>query len=85
MQALFATPVGKVADKVVAVPAGAAIIATDAIIPSDPKADVTALTTALGNELQGEIVTSYEDALRERYTVEINQAALDQLIQSMAQ
>ncbi len=85
VQALFETAPGKVADKVVQVPAGAAIVATDAIIPADPKGDVATLETALGNELKSEILTSYEDALRERYTVEIHQAALDQLIQSTAQ
>jgi hypothetical protein len=77
--------VGKVSDKVVEIPAGGAIVATDAVIPADPKDDVASMSTALGNAMKSEILTSYEGALRERYTVEVDQAALGQLIQSMAQ
>jgi hypothetical protein len=54
-------------------------------MPAEAEADVASMSTALGNAMKSEILTSYEGALRERYTVEVDQAALGRLIQSLAQ
>jgi peptidyl-prolyl cis-trans isomerase D len=83
VRALFATEPGEIADAVVEVGDGFAVVGTDEVIAADPSADPEALD-ALARELQGEmrsdLIAQFETQLRRDYPVEIDGAAINRLI-----
>jgi hypothetical protein len=82
---LFKTPPGTVAEEVVPLRDRFAIVATDEVIAADPAADpegVAQLRTQLEGDMRADLLTQFETALRRDYPVEIDSAALDQLISS---
>lgn len=83
---LFATPSGELAAGVVEVPGGSAIIAVDEIIPAavDPQV-LSATQSAITDSLRAELLGAYESALRQRYSVTINQSVLAQLMEQKSQ
>lgn len=83
VEALFATEPRRVADRTVALADGAAVIVTDAIIEAQPDADaagVEQLRTELTEAMQSDVLASYENELRRRYPVEVNNEMLSALI-----
>jgi peptidyl-prolyl cis-trans isomerase D len=83
VRALFATEPGVIAKDPVALPTGFAIVATDEVIEADPSADpdaVAQLRAQLEAETRNDLLTQFESALRSAYTVEINGAAINRLI-----
>ena len=86
IQAMFATAGGAVAEGVIDVPSGAAIVAVDEIIPAKVEpAMLSATQQALGNSLRSELLGAYEAALRQRYSVSIDQSVVAQLLEQQAQ
>ncbi|MDX6751310.1 SurA N-terminal domain-containing protein [Geminicoccaceae bacterium 1502E] len=85
VQALFATPPGALADEPVEVPDGAAIIATTEIIEAAPDAEIAQTVEALRQQMRGDVLVAWQQALRDRFPVEIDQRALDSVIQSVSQ
>ena len=86
IQAMFATKAGEVAADVVDLPNGSAIIAVDEVLPAETNEQmVSATDDALLNSLRGELLASYEAALRQTYSVTVNQATLAQLMEQNAQ
>ena len=84
--ALFATRAGEVAASVVEVPGGAAAVAVEEVIPATVDAEVLEATRrAVGQSLRAELLGAYESALRSRYPVAVDQTALVQLMEQMAQ
>lgn len=83
--ALFATPAGELAEEVVTVPDGAAILATGEILPAAADAGVEQAARALRQQMQGDLMIAWQQALRERFPVEIDQHALSGAIQSVSQ
>ena len=85
IDALFKAPPGTVAKEVVPLRNRFAIVATDEVIAADPAADpdgVAQLRTQLEGEMRADLLSQFEAALRRDYAVEIDNAALDQLISS---
>lgn len=85
IDALFKAPPGTVAKEVVPLRNRFAIVATDEVIAADPAADpdgVARLRTQLEGEMRADLLSQFEAALRRDYAVEIDNAALDQLISS---
>jgi peptidyl-prolyl cis-trans isomerase D len=83
VRALFATPPGQVADHVVELSDGFAVVATDEVIAADPGADpdgVKQLRAELENGLRNDLLVQFEAELRRDYPVEINGAAINRLI-----
>lgn len=86
IQALFTAKSGEVAADVVDLPNGSAVVATLEIIPAATNEQLEAATAdALLNSLRGELLASYEAALRQNFTVTVNQATLAQLMEQNAQ
>ena len=86
IQAMFATKPGEVAADVVDLPNGSAIVAVDEVLPAETNEQmVSATDDALLNSLRGELLASYEAALRQTYSVTVNQATLAQLMEQNAQ
>ena len=84
--ALFATPAGSVADKVVESPAGAALVATDEVVPAKlDEALVSGTEAAILSSQRNELIGAYEAALRQRYPVSVNQDVLARLMEAQAQ
>lgn len=82
---LFATAPGQVAGEPAEVPAGTAIVATDEVIAAAPdEALLGAIRTGLLNTMEAELLASYETALRDRYPVSVDQAALANLMEAQA-
>ena len=82
VEALFATPPGEVADQVVEVAGGFAVIRTGEVIAADPTADPTGvarLRDQLSAEMKADIVAQYELALRDTYPVRIDQAEVNRV------
>jgi peptidyl-prolyl cis-trans isomerase D len=83
VRALFATEPGGVADEVVALDDGFAVVGTDEVIAADPGADPEALA-ALAREVEGEmradVIGQFETQLRRDFPVEIDGAAINRLI-----
>jgi peptidyl-prolyl cis-trans isomerase D len=83
VQALFAAEPGSIADRVVPVPTGFALVATDEVIEADPSADpegTARLRSQLEAELQNDLLSQFEAALRRDYPVEIDPATINRLI-----
>jgi peptidyl-prolyl cis-trans isomerase D len=83
VQALFAAEPGSVADRVVPVETGFALVATDAVIEADPGADpdgVARLRSQLEAEMRNDLLSQFEAALRRDYPVEIDGATINRLI-----
>lgn len=86
LASLFATEAGRVADKVVEVPAGAALVATEEVLPAKAEEPmVSATETAVLSSLKNEIIGGYEAALRQRFPVSVNQGALAKLMEAQVQ
>ena len=86
VQAMFTTKSGEVAPEVVDVPGGSAIVAVEAVLPAIADEQVlNATETAVLSSIQSELLGAYEAALRQTYTVSVNQAALAQLMERNAQ
>ena len=84
--AMFATEAGSVAPGVLAVPEGSAILAVDAVIPAQVKeTDGADIAKAMTDGMRSDVLAQYEAGLRERYTVEINNNVLGQLMEQEAQ
>ncbi len=84
--ALFAARAGEVAPGVVNVPGGVAIVAVEEVIPAQVADEMLSATRrAVANSLQAELLGAYEAALRERYSVSINQSVVAQLLEQQAQ
>ena len=84
--ALFSTAAGEVATGVVEVPGGSAIVAVDEVLPATVDAQVLSATqSAIDQSLRNELLGAYESALRQRYTVSINQSVLAQLMEQKSQ
>jgi peptidyl-prolyl cis-trans isomerase D len=85
VRALFGTPPGEVADEVVELGDGFAVIGTDEVIAADPGADPEALER-LAREIEGEmrsdLIAQFESQLRRDYPVEIDGAAINRVIGS---
>jgi len=73
--ALFATPAGELAPEPVTTVEGVALLRTDEIIAADPAA-TTAVAEEIADALRGDILVQYEAALRARYPIEVNDAAI---------
>jgi peptidyl-prolyl cis-trans isomerase D len=83
VRALFATPAGEVAEDVVALNDGFAVVVTDEVIAADPAADPAALerlAQELQDEMRDDLVAQFEAELRRKYAVEIDGAAINRLI-----
>jgi peptidyl-prolyl cis-trans isomerase D len=83
VQALFAAEPGSVADRVVPVPTGFALVAADEVIEADPSADpegVARLRSQLEAEMRNDLLSQFEAALRRDYPVEIDGATINRLI-----
>jgi hypothetical protein len=83
VRALFATPPGQFADEVVTLGDGFTVVATDEISAADPAADpeaVAALRTELENDMRGDLLAQFETQLRREYPVELDGAAINQVI-----
>jgi peptidyl-prolyl cis-trans isomerase D len=83
VRALFATPAGEVADEVVELGDGFAVVATDEVIAADPAADAEAvdrLTQQLEGEMRNDLIAQFEAQLRRDYPVAIDGAAINRLI-----
>ena len=83
VRALFATPPGEVADEVVALGDGFAVIATEEVIAADPAADsegVERLAAELEADMQSDLIAQFESQLRRDYPVEIDAAAINRVI-----
>lgn len=84
--ALFATEAGSVAAEPVDVPGGWALVATEEVLPAQvDQTLVDATETAVVSSLQNELIAGYEAALRQRYPVSVDQAALARLMEAQAQ
>ena len=67
-------------------PGGSAIVAVDEVIPATVDEQMLSATEgALGQSLRAELLGAYEAALRQRYTVSVNQSVLAQLMEQQAQ
>ena len=80
--ALFATAPGKVADQVTDTPSGAAVLKVNEVVPADPIARSAETMQRLQAEMRNDLAQSYERALRERYTVKVNDAAAASFLRS---
>jgi peptidyl-prolyl cis-trans isomerase D len=83
VRALFATAPGQVADHVVELPDGFAVVATDKVIAADPAADpdgLKQLRSELERGLRNDLLAQFEAELRRDYRVEINGAAINRVI-----
>jgi peptidyl-prolyl cis-trans isomerase D len=83
VRALFATPAGEVAEDVVALGEGFAVVVTDEVIAADPAADPAALerlAQQLQDEMRDDLIAQFEAELRRKYAVEIDGAAINRLI-----
>ncbi len=88
VRALFATAPGQVADKVVEVADGFAVVATDEVIAADPGADADGrkkLETELETDLRSDLLAQFEAELRRNYPVSIDGAAINRLIDADGQ
>ncbi|HRY25463.1 MAG TPA: peptidyl-prolyl cis-trans isomerase [Geminicoccaceae bacterium] len=77
VEALFATDKGNLAREPVATRNGSAILRTDAIMV--PEGDQPELREQLTAALRNDVLIQYEAALRRRYPVEVNEAAIASL------
>jgi peptidyl-prolyl cis-trans isomerase D len=83
VQALFATAPGEVADEVVQLNDGFAVVATDEVIAADPAADpdgLAQLARELEDDMRSDLVVQFEAQLRREYPIEIDGAAINRLI-----
>jgi peptidyl-prolyl cis-trans isomerase D len=83
VRALFATTPGHVADHVVELGDGYAVVATDEVIAADPSADadgVKQLRSELETALRNDLLAQFEAELRRDYRVDIDGAAINRLI-----
>ena len=80
--ALFATPPGELAKEPVPVREGAALVATDEVIPADVQKDAEAIAQALRQDLRSDLLAQYQAALEARFPVEINERALQSMVQT---
>ncbi|HEX6011212.1 MAG TPA: SurA N-terminal domain-containing protein [Geminicoccaceae bacterium] len=86
VRALFATEPGNVAAEVVDLTAGAAVAATEEVVPAQADEQVVSATeSALLSTVRAELLGAYEAALRDRYDVAVNQRAVAQLMEQLAQ
>ncbi|MCB2052922.1 MAG: peptidyl-prolyl cis-trans isomerase [Geminicoccaceae bacterium] len=87
VDALFATPEGAFADRPFATAGGAVVLRTAEVIEAGTEgADATAidgLRTSMAREMRGDLLLQYEQALRRRFPVEIDEGALRALANSM--
>jgi len=82
VEALFETPEGEVAEEVIEVGGGFAVVATTEVIPADASADAEGLEqleAELEAEMRGDLLAQFGRALRDAYPVEIHQAELERL------
>ena len=83
---MFATKSGEVATDVVDVPGGSAVVAVEEILPAAVDDQILEATgTAVLSSIQSELLGAYEAALRQNYTVSVNQAVLSQLMEQKSQ
>ena len=82
VQAMFATPAGQIAAEVVPIASGAAVVQTVAVQPAPPPDDLDPLIAELARGMRGDLLQQYEGALRNRFPIEVNQAALARLMSS---
>jgi peptidyl-prolyl cis-trans isomerase D len=85
VRALFATEPGHVAEKVVELSDGFAVVGTDEVIAADPAKDpdgVQRLRTELQANMRNDLVAQFETDLRRDYPVDIDGAAVNRLIGS---
>jgi peptidyl-prolyl cis-trans isomerase D len=83
VQALFATAPGEVADAVIQLNDGFAVVATDEVIAADPAADpdgLERLARELEGDMRSDLVVQFEAQLRREYPIEIDGAAINRLI-----
>ncbi len=80
LEALFATPEGRYADKPVPVPGGTAVLRTAEVIPAPADAPVEGLRSELLPALRTDLLVQYEAALRDRYPVEVNERLVADLL-----
>ena len=83
VQALFATAPGKVADEVIQLDDGFALVATDEVIAADPAANsegMKQLARELEGDMRSDLVVQFETQLRREYPIEIDGAAINRLI-----
>jgi peptidyl-prolyl cis-trans isomerase D len=83
--ALFATDAGRVADEVVELADGFAVVATDEVIAADPTAApeaVEQLREELESDMRIDLLAQFEAQLRGDYPVEIDGAALNRVVDS---
>jgi peptidyl-prolyl cis-trans isomerase D len=86
VKAMFETPAGAVASRVVPVLDGSAVLAVDEVTtPPAEQALVDKKRDALTDDMRGDILAAYEAALRQRYPVSVDDRQLAQLMQSQAQ
>ncbi len=78
--ALFATPAGQLAEEPVPTADGFALVACDAVLPAPEDLDVADVRREWREVLGEALLRGYEQALRRRYTVEIDQRVLAELI-----
>jgi peptidyl-prolyl cis-trans isomerase D len=80
--ALFATAPEQIAAEIVPLPTGAAVVQTLAVEPAPPASDLDPLIAELARGMRGDLLQQYEGALRNRFPIEVNQAALARLMSS---
>jgi peptidyl-prolyl cis-trans isomerase D len=83
VRALFATQPGKIADDVVELDDGFAVVATDEVIAADPAADAEGLkllTSELEGDMRADLIAQFETQLRRDYPIEIDGTAINRLI-----
>jgi peptidyl-prolyl cis-trans isomerase D len=85
VRALFATEPGDVAEEVVELNEGFAVVGTEEVIAADPAADpeaVEQLARELEGDMRADLIAQFETQLRRDYPVEIDGAAINRLIGS---
>ncbi len=86
IKAMFAVPAGELAPGVVDVPGGIAIVGVDEVVPAKVDEQMLGATErAVAGSLRAELLGAYEAALRERYSVSVNQSVVAQLLEQQAQ
>ena len=81
---LFRLDAGEVAGEAIEVPGGAIIIRNDEIIAADPPEDLDELRGEIADQQRNDLLVQYEQALRHRFPVQIDQAALQALAAALS-
>ena len=80
---LFELDAGSVADEVIEVPGGAALLRNDEIIDAEPAESLAGIEGQVRRDMRSDLLVQYEQALRARYPVQVHDAALQALAEAL--